>query len=547
MKKLVLIYLSVFILVCIFTLKITPVSKEFEIQNTPQISYEKGMIVIQFEKEVRPVIPRKLGEIIQTGISSVDILCQDFKVHTMRRQFPAPKFPTPDLTRHFIVLFDESKDLDAVVNAFSKNSFIEKAEKVAILDLSATPNDTWWPNQWYLYEYEYAVDIDAIEAWDIQTGSSNVILAIPDTGVKYPHPDLTNNTWINTYEDINGDGMFTKDDINYVDDDPNGGNGYVDDVTGWDFYHNDCSPQDIDGHGTRCAGIAAAETNNNEGVAGIAGGWYPSQEGCKIMRLQIGEEGSNMAAAASAFVYATDMGAFAINCSWDSHPGSGFLEAVNYAIQNGVLVVASAGNEGQDMCSDRWEHYLTTRLDVMVVAATDYYDRRATFSTGASNYGDCVDISAPGKHIYSTCVDTAEDCGYEDYSYGEGTSMAAPMVVGLAGLLKSQRPDWGREEIWEAIVSSADPLEDEGMGAGRINAYSALKQTWVPDAPSNLNAWPTAYNQINLSWQDNSDNESGFKIQRRTSSTEFSTIKTLGKNVTSYQDKTCTIGVTYYY
>jgi len=89
MKKLILIFLSVFVLVCIFALKIKPISQEFDIQSTTQISYEKGMIVIQFKKEVSPVIPRKLGEIVQTGISSVDNLCQDFKVHTMRRQFPA--------------------------------------------------------------------------------------------------------------------------------------------------------------------------------------------------------------------------------------------------------------------------------------------------------------------------------------------------------------------------------------------------------------------------------------------------------------------------
>lgn len=125
--------------------------------------------------------------------------------------------------------------------------------------------------------------------------------------------------------------------------------------------------------------------------------------------------------------------------------------------------------------------------------------------------------------------------------------MAAPMVVGVAGLLKSERPDWGRIKIWDAIVVSTDDVGLENMGSGRLNAYNALRQTLLPSAPSNLDGWPTAYNQINLSWQDNSDNELGFKIERRTSSSGFSEIGIEGKNVTSYQDKTCSIGVTYYY
>ena len=212
----------------------------------------------------------------------------------------------------------------------------------------------------------------------------------------------------------------------------------MDEVVGYDFYKDDCNPTDPEGHGTHCAGIAAAETNNSEGVAGIAGGWYPGQEGCSIMALRIGtEDAIYMDCAASAIQYATDMGAVAINCSWSSSNTGGLGDAVDYAIQNGVLVVASAGNMGQDRCNDSDDHYLTTRSDVMVVAATDSDGKRWTLS----NYGPCVDVSAPGKQIYSTCVDTSCECHYKDYDHKNGTSMAAPMVVGVGGLLKSQRPD----------------------------------------------------------------------------------------------------------
>ena len=175
---------------------------------------------------------------------------------------------------------------------------------------------------------------------------------------------------------------------------------------------------------------------------------------------------------------------------------------------------------------------------VLVVAATNQNDERASFS----NYGSCIDVSAPGVNILSTCI------GSPGYCYMNGTSMAAPMVVGLAGLLKSERPDWDRVKIRDAIVLTADPIDvEEEMGSGRINAQSAVKQTFPPTAPSNLNAEPTAWTQIDLNWQDNSDSELGFEIERTTTPPNFSKIGEVGKDVTSYQDTTASAGITYYY
>jgi subtilisin family serine protease len=177
----------------------------------------------------------------------------------------------------------------------------------------------------------------------------------------------------------------------------------------------------------------------------------------------------------------------------------------------------------------------------MNVAATNKQDRKASYSC----YGSWVDVSAPGGEgtgsdaIYSTLPG--------GYGWGSGTSMAAPMVVSLAGLLKSQRSEWGSQLIWDAIVKVADPIIDQGMGSGRINAYNSLKQTYTPSAPSNLNATATAWAEINLTWNDNSDNELGFKIERKTSSSEFSEIASLPKNSTSYQDNNVSAGITYYY
>ena len=507
----------------IFISKLTPQQSITKVSS--DFYYASGKIVIQFSKEVSPIIPWKVYGIIQTGIWEIDQLCWRFKVHTMRRQFPAPKYLKPDLTRHFVVRFDESMNLDEMVEAFSKISYIEKVQKVGVHKYLGNPNDNDFNYQWNMTK------IHAPQGWNIQLGSDSVILAIADSGVGYTHSDLNDNIWINLGE------YGGQDD--YDDD----GNGFKDDIYGWDFdcdqencYPNgDPNPSDTYGHGTHVAGIAAAETNNYIGVAGLAGGWS-GQEGCRIMCLCIGHEGADMSCAAEAFYYATDMGAIAINCSWPSSDTGGLADAVDYAVQNGVLIVVAAGNSNLDD-----PDYLCAREDCMAVAATDKDDEKASYS----NYGEWVEVAAPGGdgesiwRIYSTLP--------SGYGWLKGTSQAAPHVTGLAGLIKSENSYLGRAKIWEIIEETTDNIGIPELGSGRINVYEALKQSTTPIKPTNLNAEPIEWNEIKLSWKDNSDNENGFKIERKTGTSEFSEIASLEENVTSYNDNNVLAETTYYY
>lgn len=538
MKKLILIFTLTVLLVFLLIFIPKLVSHQFEARSSSGFNYAPGKIVIQFAKKISPVIPVKIIGIIQTGIASVDELCLTFKVHTMGRQFPNPKYSTPDLTRHFVVKFDKSINLDQVVNAFSKIPFIEKVEKVGLHKFDSEPNDDNYPQQWHLNQTSDC-DIDAPEAWDIQKGNDSVILAVVDSGVRYTHPDLNNNIWINPGETGLDQWGFPKETNNRDDDN----NGYIDDVHGWDFIDNDNDPSDKVGHGTHIAGIAAAETNNGRGVAGVAGGWNPEsdygQKGCKIMCLRSAINVQDMSNVAPAIQYATDKEALAINCSWRNSDTGGFGDAVDYAIQNGVLIIASAGNDNLNDPS-----YLNERGDCLDVAATDNEDQKAYYS----NWGSWVDVAAPGgegtgnRAILSTSFDGG-------YGWKSGTSMAVPMVLGLAGLIKSERPDWGREKIRDAIVESADYIGViHYIGSGRINADYALKQTWgTPATPSNLTADAVEYFRINLSWQDNSNNENGFEIQRKQAGGKFSKIATVWRNCTYYQDENVSANTTYYY
>ncbi len=353
---------------------------------------------------------------------------------------------------------------------------IEKTGKVADVDTmsinsAAYPNDPGYQYLWGLHNTGQApfygmadADIDAPEAWGITTGSPNVVVAVVDTGVDYNHPDLAANIWQNSGEIING-----------VDDD---GNGYIDDVRGWNFVSKNNDPMDDNGHGTHCAGTIAAVGNNGIGVTGTA--WN-----VKIMPLKfLNAQGSGYVSdAISAILYANRKGAAVISNSWS---GTGYTQSLKDAIDaSSAVVVCAAGNSGAN--SDIAPQYPAafTSSNILSVAATDYNDKLASFS----NYGpNSVDLAAPGVSIYSTSKSGT-------YQYLSGTSMATPHVSGVAALIKSQNPSMSATQIRSRIFSSVDTISSlsgkVGSG-GRLNAAKALGGSTPTPTPTPTNTpYPT--------------------------------------------------------
>jgi len=346
-----------------------------------------------------------------------------------------------------------------------------------------TPNDPELDQQWYLEQ------IQAYDAWDQTTGSNTVIVAILDSGIDLDHPDLKNNLWTNPNE-IADDGL------------DNDGNGYIDDIHGWDFIDDDNQPEpnlyepyinEAVVHGTLIAGIIAAATNNGQGGAGI--GWE-----VKIMPIRIIDglgTGSSLDAA-NAVDYAVANGAKVINSSF-----SGYLIDPNYkqsirdAYRAGVAVVAAVGNGGDDGNGDLDQNPMYPacyeRVDgqdwVIGVAATDANDEKSSFS----NYGSCVDISAPGENIFGPVfVDTIEPADLELQEYylsgTNGTSVAAPQVAAAAALLLSLYPTLSVSDLQTVMQLSVDPVAigtayAGEMGAGRLNIDRALSivSSFAPD------------------------------------------------------------------
>ena len=310
-------------------------------------------------------------------------------------------------------------------------------------------NDFYLLNQWGFHNYgdlagTEDADIDALEAWTIETGSRDVIVAITDTGIDFLHPDLKEQLWNNPGEiPFNG-----------LDDD---GNGWVDDWMGYDFMHMDSDPWDDNKHGTHVAGIIGARTNNRIGIAGVC--WE-----VQLMSLKVFDKNGSgrISTALMGIDYAIQQGAHVMNASWGTPDRSLALqEIIQEATDAGMIFVAAAGNAGNDAFN-----YPAAFDGVISVAATDRRDRRASFSS----YGETVDVSAPGKEIFSTLPNN-------QYGSLNGTSMAAPMVAGTAALLKSKNSKLDRLDIENILKNTAEPAVSPGnrpIGAGRINAFEAL-------------------------------------------------------------------------
>ncbi len=355
--------------------------------------------------------------------------------------------------------------------------------------LALTPSDQYYANQWYLKR------IAADKAWEMISGSPDIIIAVIDTGVMISHPDLKNNLWFNEKE-IKG---------NKLDDDHNG---FVDDINGWDFVNEsaDVGPkfkpgytEDGINHGTVVAGILAAEGNNVSGVAGIT--WQ-----ARLMSLKaLDDDGqADMKSVVRAINYAIDNGANIINLSFvGTHSSPDLEKAIARARRAGVIIVAAGGNdladgEGQDLskkplypvCSDgaKGENL------VIGVAATGPLDEKAPFS----GFGRCIDITAPGVSVFSAAVYAPQyasglpPSGYGEISrkfsmyydgYWSGTSFAVPMVSATLALMMQVNPSLRPEKLISLLLKTTDynysvnPEFIGKLGAGRLNVLSAVQAT----------------------------------------------------------------------
>ncbi len=346
-------------------------------------------------------------------------------------------------------------DLDAldVLQALRADRDVETAELAAYGEYDSVPNDAQFGLQWHLHNIGQfggtpGDDIGAESAWDISVGDPNVVLAIIDSGTEISHPDLVANIWLNSGE-IPGNG---------IDDDHNG---FIDDLHGWDFEHNDGNVAGTSFHGTATAGMALARNNNSIGVCGIAGGFEPAN-GCRGMILAVGDAAPLTTLVDDAIMYAADNGARVITMSFQVPQSAAIDAAIQYAHDvRGVCLVSAAGNTGGPVT------YPANQSRVIAVGSSGLTDARSTFSS----FGPELWLLAPGETIRTTSVGAT-------YTNTSGTSFSSPLVAGTIGLLFAYMPSLSADDARQVLKLSAKDLGTPGFdvltGWGRLSASGAL-------------------------------------------------------------------------
>jgi subtilisin family serine protease len=429
-------------------------------------------------KKATPLFKKRLGMTTSQASRNFKAMIEQSNTASPEKAKQASIKSGPDLSNIYLLELDQGIDILKAVEEYSQDPNVEYSEPDYIVQSSATPNDPSFSLLWGLHNASRDADIDAPEAWNIETGGSEVIIAVIDTGVAYTHEDLSANMWSNPNE-VPGNG---------IDDD---GNGYIDDSKGWDFStceqfnsNFDCikmkpednDPYDDNGHGTHCSGTIGAVGNNGTGVAGV--NWNT-----KIMPLKfLNPDGyGSYSDAVSAILYGIEMGAAVMSNSWGGGEYSQALKDVVQAADNaGILFIAAAGNNTRN--NDFTPLYPASYdvPNIISVAATDSFDNLASFSNIGVN---TVDLAAPGVSIFSTLPPYAylssscNDNNGDGYGYCSGTSMATPHVAGVAGLILSHYPDLTVSEVKRRILFTSDPvpsLSGKVLTGGRLNAYRAV-------------------------------------------------------------------------
>ena len=385
----------------------------------------------------------------------------------------------------FIVNLNQEASIDehfAVKEALTDlTDLIEVVEPDYFVYAIKTPNDSRLLDLWGMHNSGQSggtsdKDIDGLEAWDLQTGSKDVLVGVIDTGIDGDHEDLKANMWTNPNE-IPGNG---KDDD---------GNGYIDDVNGWDFYNNDNNPYDDNSHGTHCAGTIGGVGNNGKGVVGVC--WETSMVGIKFLG---GSGGGYLSDGVKSIAYATKIG---VNLTSNSWGGGGYSssmkKAIDEAASQGIGFIAAAGNHAGN--NDKYPSYPASyeSENVISVGANDHKGRSAYFSCYGKN---SVDLFAPGVNTLSTTPGNR-------YASFSGTSMATPHVAGAYALVLSANPSWNVHQVKDALMKGVDPentLSEKCVTGGRLNVFQALSndapnENLIAVKPTKLDFGPVSKNQ----------------------------------------------------
>ena len=446
------------------------VIKNDKFSNFQNFEFVPGEFIVKFTKDTK------------ISNSFIKNLNEKYQVSSIEKVFKNSEDTI--LENIYILSIPENSDIFSVVKDYSSNPNVLYAEPNGLAYLCNTPNDENFSKQWYFDNTGQEggtpdADVDAPEAWDIGTGSEDIVIAIIDTGIDYNHPDLIDNMWINEIEIPD----------NGIDDDSNG---YIDDYYGWDFtnYSGDNIPLDSLGHGTYCAGIAGAVGNNSIGITGIC--WD-----CKIMNVEVFfEHISNWEWISKGIKYAADNGADVLSMSFGYYMPSNLIkDVINYAYDKDIVLVAGAGNDG------RWLPLFPAGYNkVIAVAATDHNDTGMHYYDEidgrwySSNYGFWVDFCAPGQDMYSTTPTYPTNWtiiyGIKPYYDGglfwSGCSYATPIVAGVAALMLSKDNTLTPTEIKTRIRKHTDPYNSEKyIGTGRINAYHAITKEKIKSNTEN--------------------------------------------------------------